>query len=270
MPSSPIRLIATDVDGTLLSSQGVVPEDNVRAIVAAQKKGIIVAIASGRFPENVAVLLRDYGLSCPIIGTNGAQTTDERLHTLSAHYMAPTAAMAVYETLTAAQADYFIFGKSCVCTARQGNAHHSELSQGEAMGGLGIRYYHGPEAALSCCRGPVYKFFVCDNVPLDPIRAALRLIPDIELTQSGEQNIEVMPRGVHKGRGVEDLAAHLGVPLSQVMTLGDQENDIPMLRIAGFGVAMGNASPSTKMAARLETADNNACGFARAVEKYAL
>lgn len=271
MPDSlPIRLIATDVDGTLLNNHGIISEANLRAIHAAQEKGITVAIASGRFPENVYVLLEDYGLSCAIIGTNGAKTTDANLHVLSEHFMLPQAAMAVHDALTAIGNNYFIFAHDQICTAHQGKVHHTELSQGDRIKALGLSYTNGPEAALACCRGQVQKFFVCDDTPLPPIRAALEKIPDIELTQSGERNIEIMPRGVDKGSGVKDLAAALGIPLSQVMTLGDQKNDIPMLRVAGYGVAMGNACVDAKAAARFVTGTNDENGFAQAIEKYAL
>lgn len=268
--SLPIRLIATDVDGTLLNSQGIIPEDNLRVIRAAQAKGITVAIASGRFPENIYVLLEDYGLSCPIIGTNGAKTTDAHLRILSQHFMQPQAVLAVHDTLTALGAEYFIFAHDHICTAWQGGVHHTELSQRERIEALGVSYSHGPEAAVACCQGRVQKFFVCGSVPLAPVRSALANIPDIELTQSSERNIEIMPRGVDKGLGVRDLAALLGVPLSQVMTLGDQENDIPMIQAVGYGVAMGNACPTVKAAARFVTGTNNECGFAQAIEKYAL
>ena len=73
-----------------------------------------------------------------------------------------------------------------------------------------------------------------------------------------------------KGQGVKEFAGLLGIPLSQVMTLGDQENDIPMLRAVGCGVAMGNASPETKAAAAFVTGTNDKAGFAAAVRWYAL
>ena len=79
----PIHLIASDVDGTLLNSHGTIPEENIAAIRAAQEKGIIFAIASGRFPENVYVRIQPYGLSCPIIGVNGCHITDEKLQPIS-------------------------------------------------------------------------------------------------------------------------------------------------------------------------------------------
>ena len=270
MPQLPIRLIATDVDGTLLDRQGQMPEENLRAIRAAQEKGIVVAISSGRFAENVYILLQNYGLSCPIISINGARLVDENLRLLSAHFMDRQAAWRVRDALDEAGADYFIFGHRMICTSKLDRSHQSELSQKEKVNALGLFYDHGPEAITRCLQEPIYKFFVYDTIPLPPLREELKKLPEIELTQSSPRNIEIMPRGVNKGFGVVSLAARLQIPLAQVMTLGDQENDIPMLSAAGCGVAMGNASPETKAAARYVTDTNQECGFAKAVERFAL
>ena len=266
----PIRLIATDVDGTLLASNGKLPEDNRRAILAAQERGVIVAIASGRFAQNVYLLLQDYGLRCPMIACNGAESTTEDLVPLAEHAIPPAPLEAVYDTITRAGADYFIFAQGCVCTSRSDRMHHSELSHGERIASLGFRYTRGAEAVKAALRLPVRKFYICDNVPLPPLRAALAKIPGIELTQSSDANIEIRAAGVNKGLGVADLAAHYGIPMSQVMTLGDQENDLPMLKAAGWGVAMGNGSEQAKHAARFVTDTNDNCGFARAIERWAL
>ena len=270
MTQLPVRLIATDIDGTLLNRQGVISERNLRAIHAARERGILVAIASGRFPENVFVLLERYGLRLPIIGENGARVTDEALRLLSERVMAPKAAEETLETLISLGSDYFIFGDRAICTSTDGMVHHSELSQGERMKELGFRYYHGPKEARELIQGSVHKFFVCDNKPLAQVRQALQRIPEIDLTQSSARNIEIMPSGVDKGRGVADLANALGIPMEQVMTLGDESNDIPMLRAAGYGVAMGNGSEEAKRAARFVTDTNANDGFAKAIEKYAL
>lgn len=271
MAPSPIRLIATDIDGTLLSSALQIPDRNLRAIRAAQEKGITVAISSGRFPENVYVLLQDYGLRCPIIGTNGADVIDENLNRLSETFIAPDAALRALEELTRLGADFFMFARQAVCTSSKTRKHHSELSFGDRIRAMGFAYYHGPEeAAMLAAQGIAHKFFVCDNVPLERVREALRGIPGIDLTQSSANNIEVMPCGMDKGIGVRILADALDIPMAQVMTLGDEGNDIPMLRAAGCGVAMGNASAEARAAARFITDTNDACGFAKAVELYAL
>ena len=268
---NPIRLIATDVDGTLLNSQLKIPDRNLRAIHAAQEKGITVAISSGRFPENVYVLLQDYGLRCPIIGTNGADVIDEKLNRLSETCIAPDAALRALHELIRLGADYFMFARQAICTSRETRRHHSELSFGDRIRALGFTYYHGPdEALLLAGQGIAHKFFVCDNVGLDRVRESLDGIPGIELTQSSANNIEVMPCGVDKGIGVQALADTLGIPMEQVMTLGDEENDIPMLRAAGYGIAMANGSAEAKAAAKYVTDTNEECGFAKAIEKFAL
>ena len=269
MPS--IRLIATDIDGTLLNSERIIPDRNLRAIRAAQEKGITVAISSGRFPENVYVLLEDYGLRCPIIGMNGADVIDEGMNRLSETCSAQEAAECALKVLIRSGADFFMYARQSVCTSSETRKHHSELFYGERIRALGFTYYHGPEeAARLAAQGFVHKFFVCDNVPLEPVREALRGIPGISLTQSFANNVEVMPGGVDKGIGVRIMADALGIPMTQVMTLGDEANDIPMLRAAGYGVAMGNGSADAKAAARYVTDTNDECGFAKAIELYAL
>ena len=266
-----IRLIATDVDGTLLNSQLKIPDRNLRAIHAAQEKGITVAISSGRFPENVYVLLQDYGLCCPIIGTNGADVIDEKLNRLSEACIAPDAALYALRELIRLGSDYFMFARQAICTSRETRKHHSELSFGDRIRALGFTYYHGPEEALTLAGlGIAHKIFVCDNVPLNRVREALGGIPGIDLTQSSANNIEVMPQGVDKGIGVRALADALGIPMDQVMTLGDEGNDIPMLRAAGYGIAMANGSAEAKAAANYVTDTNDECGFAKAIERFAL
>ena len=267
----PIKLIATDIDGTLLSSERIITERSLRAIRAAREKGITVAIATGRFPENAYMLLEDYGLRLPIIGVNGARIVDESLQEISSHEMNPAAVGETLNVLLNAGSDFFIFGDHAICTATRQRLHHSELSHGDRIKALGFQYYHGKEEVEEfVARHAVYKFFVCDNMPLPPIRQALSAVAGIDLTQSWYNNIEIMPAGVDKGQGVRDMARAMGLSMDQVMTLGDQSNDIPMLKAAGWGVAMGNASEETKSAARFVTASYAEEGFAKALETYAL
>lgn len=270
MTDLPIRLIATDLDGTLLDYRGEMVPENIGAIRAAQEMGVTVAIATGRFPENAYLKILDSGLTCPIMGENGASIVDEQLRPLSMHAMDPEAARRTLEIIRDFGADSYIFGYKVICTTRIDAHHHSELSQGDRIGKLGIRYVHGMDAAEEMVRGPVHKFYICDNVPLEPIRRAIKEIPNVAVTRSAQFNVEVMAKGVDKGSGLKELAALLGVPMAQTMALGDHDNDAPMLKAAGWGVAMENGSEKAKKAARFITADCREGGFARAVEKYVL
>lgn len=270
MPGQPVRLIAADMDGTLLDDHNKIPERNLRAISAAREKGIVFAIASGRFCENVYLELAEYGLRCPIIGSNGAQIVDENLRTIRENRMEKRAGIETAEILLSLGNDFFIFATRMVCVSNGDRMHHSEVSQRDQMRELGITYYRGRDGVMRVVNDHVHKFFVCDNRPLEPVREALKQVGGIDLTQSWVNNIEIMPAGVDKGRGVSDLARILGIPMSQVMALGDEGNDIPMLTAAGYGVAMQNASEAAKSAARFITDTNDQCGFAKAVEEYAL
>lgn len=266
----PIRLIASDVDGTLLNSQGLISDENLAAIRAAQENGILFAIASGRFPENVYVRMQKYGLSCPIIGTNGCRITDEKLQPIFSSAMAKAAAKEVMDVLFQDGVDFFMFTTHSVCTSDENLPHHSEISNPDAIKALGFTYGHGKSEMMAGLDEPVHKFYICEGRPGTPLWQRLELIPGVALTQSGDNNIEVVPEGVDKASGIAMLAQHYGIPLSQVMTLGDHENDIPMLRAAGYGIAMGNATDNAKKAARFITDTNDRHGLAKAIWQYAL
>lgn len=270
MTHPPIRLIASDVDGTLLNSRGQVSPASLSAIRAAQEKGIVFAIASGRFPENVYVRMAEYGIRCPIIGVNGCHITDENLNTIHTASMSGQAARAVMDLLFDRGVDFFMFNQHAICTSSAGLPHHSEITKPEEITSLGFRYYHGREEMLQCVNTPVQKYYICEGSRGDALWQQLERIPGIALTQSGDHNIEVIPAGVDKATGVSALARHLQIPLAQVMTLGDHENDIPMLAIAGCGVAMGNATKNAMAAARFITKDNDQEGLAHAIRTWAL
>ena len=79
--------------------------------------------------------------------------------------------------------------------------------------------------------------------------------------------LEVIPKVINKGQGIRDICKVLGIRAEQVISFGDAENDIPMIREAGMGVAMGNAAEVVKQAADMVTLSNNEDGIAAALEK---
>ena len=79
-----------------------------------------------------------------------------------------------------------------------------------------------------------------------------------------------MPQGVSKGRAVKELAEKMGIGPDQVMTVGDFDNDLSMIEYAGYGIAMGNATPKVKAAAKYVTLTNDEDGVAAAIRKYVL
>ncbi len=267
-----IRMIAMDMDGTLLTREGKIPPENLRAMRDALNMGVLPVIASGRFPENVSLILQEAGLNIPVIGTNGCEIMEEPMgRLLFEHFMDADAARAAAEMLNAHEAGFFLFSQKRVTTSRTEEHHHSELSQEELLRQHGFYYGHGPADVRAVLETGVYKFFVPKNGrDLSALREELEQIPHLCVTSSSPNNIELMPEGVDKGTGIRELAGHLHIPLAQVMALGDQENDLPMLTCAGYGVAMGNAPEHVKQKARYVTARFDEFGVARAIEKFVL
>ena len=87
------------------------------------------------------------------------------------------------------------------------------------------------------------------------------------MVQTAAFYLEIIPSVINKGQGIRDICGVLGLEPAQVIAFGDAQNDIPMLRVAGMGVAMGNAAEAVKAAADLVTCSNNEDGIAAALEK---
>ncbi len=118
----------------------------------------------------------------------------------------------------------------------------------------------------------INKFLVSDEETNDETRRQLTaLVGDrATVTQAVPEYIEVLPPGASKGRGVQMLLDDLGIAPHEMLAIGDGENDLEMLQMAGVGVAMGNAKTTVKAVADYVASDNNHSGVAEAIEKFAL
>lgn len=265
-----IRLIASDLDGTLLDHQSKLTSKVRDAIIAAQENGIIFTACTGRFPENASLVMQDAGIICPVISLNGAcielSPFGEMIHQ---EFLQLESAQLVFDALERMGEGYFIFGESAVISRFNEFRHHSEVDfSNRPEIKSRIRYDYGKDACLEALKQPIYKFYVYftpHSKEIAMVRDALANIPGISLTQSSERNIEVMPSHVNKGTGLMLLSQRLGVAADHVMAMGDQLNDLPMLNFAKMPVAMGNACEEIKKAAVMVTADHQLGGAADAI-----
>lgn len=268
-----IKLVALDMDGTLLDRSSRLTDFTIDTLRSAQRAGITVAICTGRYLENVQVMLQDAGIACPIIALNGGtvQAGEQRVHTA---FMPQGTVRRLYEAFEQTNASYYLFGEKSVVTRRSGQRHHSEISYARRLeGDFGVRFAVGKEAAEAASHKRQFKFYVYqdfESCTVDAALAAIRDISGIACTRSSDHNFEVMPAGVDKGTGLYQLAQHFCIPMQAVMAVGDQENDIPMLNVAGLSVAMGNASDKAKAAADAVTQSNAEDGAAKAIIRFAL
>ena len=274
---SKIRLISVDMDGTFLNPQGRVSHENLEAVKAAQSAGIIFSIATGRFYENAAIGLKDLGLDCPLITLNGGKIAASPLgQVIATHKMSVESAMESFYILEEQEAAYYIFSDKFVGIRANEDRHHAQIEFGDdrMLQETDTHFVYGRDACLKLIEKGIYKYYVHaynDLEALGSIRTALSAQAKLSvLTQSSFSNIEIMPPGVDKGTGIMELVNFLGIRLDEVMAIGDQENDLPMLITAGLGVAMENASESVKEKVDVMTLSNAEDGVAHAIYTYAL
>lgn len=269
-----IRLIASDMDGTLLNSKGLISEGNLEAIKQVQAKGIIFAICTGRFAENVGMMLDEINLNCPVISLNGCLVQDAPFgKLLSENPMDAGAALQVQKVMEESGVNYHIFSRSGVYSSSPKHLHHSQLTYGDRIVRRGnVHYASGKEACRQAAHGIVYKYYAFVKSPAEllPLKAAFSGIDHIDITQSSDFNIEIMPANIDKGTGIKALAEAYGFSLQETMVLGDHLNDLPMFEKAGFSVAMENAVDEIKKIADAISAGYEEDGVAQAIRRYIL
>ncbi|MBR6705523.1 MAG: Cof-type HAD-IIB family hydrolase [Clostridia bacterium] len=264
-------MICMDLDGTLLDPGGNVSDLDARAVREAQENGIVCAIASGRAEGNVILMLRDAGLVCPACVLNGGLVIDEKGEILDSCPMDRALSLKICDMLAEEKLKFVLLGDKTICTSEKGFPHHSEEKYGERMREMGHRFAHGLDELRSFAReGTTYKYYLCEMEQPGRILDILKGIPGISVTRSGRQNFEIMPAQVNKVRGIAVLCRHYGIGMDRVMCIGDEMNDLEMIRAAGVGVAMGNAAAEVKDMAGYVTFDNASGGVAQAIRSLAL
>ncbi len=268
-----IRLIATDLDGTLLDTEGAISPRSADAVRRAREKGVIVCIATGRIHSTCAHFHRELGLDSPIIAVNGAwiqhceeilerhplpqDAFEDGLRIAEKREVSPMAVIEDKMAYLAEDKRYldvllgFYEDRSCFMEL---NSRAEMIERMRASG---------------CER---LTFIGADTGVLSSLRAELteRFAGQLEVSSSWATNIEIGKAGISKGYAVGRLAEIFRIPREEVMTLGDHDNDVSMLRYAGYSVAMGNACEAAKAAARYETDTNGDEGFAKALERFVL
>lgn len=275
-----IKLIATDLDGTLLLPDHVsVSRENADALRAASEQGIKIVIASGRthevFPAGVRNLeFIDYALM-----SNGSSLMAFDTKTGEPMSHSPVTEIPydvwdpVFRMMSDAGADpeIYAFGRSFMDLYR-GERYGSGLLPDALVAEL-KSHITFVDDVTETLRGRSIEKICALTIP-EENRADLTdaLVSDdrLEVTSSIPGNIEVNLRGTSKGRALAMLCDALDITSDEVMALGDAENDIEMLKFAGCSVAMGNATDEAKSVSLYVTETNAEHGVAKAIYKYAI
>ncbi len=272
--SRPIRLIVTDMDGTLLDPDKQITARTVEAVRAARKQGVAVTICSGR----IHTMMENYLPALPVEGlylaANGAVIADAGTGAIvwgapiqenEVAALLDWAAARNYDVgVMAAGACYFL--RDAVCMGRF--EAYNQMIKPQGFSGVRCRILSPGEVPGE----PVYKILACeeDESRHRAMADYIATRPSLSDTVSEPGLLDISAAGVDKGSGLRRLMELMGVEREEVCTFGDYFNDLPMLREAGLAVAMGNACDAVKACAHLVAPANDEDGVAQVIESHIL
>lgn len=284
-----IKLLALDLDGTLLDSSGKIPEANKLAITQAEEKGVLVTICTGRrFRDAIPVAL-ELNLNAPIICHNG--TLIKFADTLETVSFSLLETQTVFEIIKVGKE----FGGDALVSCNP-NTKGTLLYDTISNQNIPLQKYiewskrlHGTEAEEAIhhvekleevvqqeevihisfsgtCQPMLELQKTLENELLDNVNILATTYPQLDFTL-----LDILPPNTSKGSGLEKLALSNGLKSQNVMAIGDNFNDVEMLDFAGTGIVMGNALPDLLENEKYQTTlSNDESGVAEAIKKFIL
>ncbi|PDY37474.1 HAD family hydrolase [Bacillus wiedmannii] len=283
-----LKLIALDMDGTLLSSNLEISKENLQAIQTAKEAGHIVMICSGRAKEDALKLLEEYKLSLPVGASNGAIVyVDGKV--INSRCLQNDKVYKLAKLLEFEGFPYKLYTNKGVYSpytwqdqvmqAFEENKHALDvtleelerITEKQKKSNL-ITDFQKIEDVVNNPELEISKFFILtfNATHRAQLLSMLQEDTDISVTASAPTNVEIMDKHGHKGNGLQEMAAYFNIPIEDTIAIGDNFNDVPMLQVAGLSVAMGNAEEDVKKLCDVVTLTNNEHGVAHAIEKFVL
>ena len=259
-----IKLIALDLDGTLLDPAGAITQGAKDAIAAARAAGIRVVLNTGRPIPEAIHFARLAGCDGYLSCLGGAALVDsESGQVLRRHDIPEPSGTRALELCLGREIELMIFAGNEILV--------DPFSRASLRRTYPFPAFH--DNAVDC--GDPLAYMAQHGLPLTKIHGdynpgrypleELAALPGLQLTRSNERDFELVPAGVDKGKALAELAALYGLTLADCAAVGDSDNDMAMLRAARLPVAMGNAPQAVKAAARLVVDTNAREGVAQAI-----
>ena len=262
-----VRLMAIDIDGTLLTSDGRITSGVLGAVRAAQSCGVRVCLATGRMWSSAARYVQMVGADSPVILHNGGMVYDFQTgRVLRRVTLAHDVARAVLEVLRDfPQVEPHLCVDDRVYIARR-NALSGAYARRE-----GVILHEVGDLIAFLPPDPMKILIVGDPHDLSDVHAVLARLPHrMNLVFSLPHYLEVLPAGSSKGAALRYVAELFGVPPEAILAAGDYLNDLEMIEFAGLGVAMANAPEALRRRADYVAPSNDAEGLRDVIERFIL
>lgn len=271
------KIIAVDMDGTLLNDDKHISDYNIEMIHKAVDCGVKFVIASGRIPSGLKFYEATVSKKQPMICCNGAIILDENKNDIYLNSIEKNSALQVIDVLREKKDTYYHFYSEGIVHGEQfgfgieGVYEFNRKSDRDLR--MEIRLVSDAKEYIKNISKEINKIVVQDKdlQYLDELRKKLDNIQGVETTKSNIDNIEICAKNVNKGNGLEILANHYGISLEQCIAVGNDENDISMIKCAGLGVAVKNSRDYIKEFANYVTErDNNNGAIGEVIKRFIL
>ena len=268
-----IKLIALDLDGTLLDEKKRVPDANREALREASSRGILIAIASGRMTPRIECVEEVLGIDCVVIAYNGGKVLGPRGsgRPVIAHRPLPADVAEIFIRYSREKGLLLNFYQDDKLYAEDGPLRKPFMAL--YAGRTGAEYHIEADLGRFIGTEPTKLILLASPEERDRLHDEFNsaLAARAFITKSDPEYLEIMAPGVDKGTALEEISRFYGIDASEVMAIGDADNDLGMLGTAGWGVAVANARPNVKAAAKTVTERTNDEGaVAEAVKRWAL
>ncbi|CAN7582626.1 Cof-type HAD-IIB family hydrolase [Peribacillus frigoritolerans] len=245
MEKQNIKLVALDMDGTLLNKAGEISEENRRAIKEAENQGVFVVLSTGRSYATCSDFAKSMELQSYLITVNGSEIYDNQGKLVERNIVDSESIQWMWELSQKHNTHFWAI--SC------DNIYRAEM----------------PEK-IHDSQWLKFGFDTNDESIRQIIMDELVSKGTFEISNSSPTNIEVNAMGVNKAKAIKLVCSLLDITMENVMAVGDSLNDLAMISEAKVGVAMGNAQEIVKEKADWITATNEEDGVAKAIRKWVL
>ena len=279
-----VKLIATDMDGTLLNSAHEISEENIKAIQYAQSKGVTVAIATGRAFYEANTPVKPTGLKVPFICLNGAEVRDEDFNIIYTSKLNNEQIKRITNVLKEHDLYYQVYTSARIYTEDKEKDLQIYIDIAEKMGHTpdvekirrsiqkridngSLKEVQSYDEIYERDGEIVLKFlaFSSDLDKIDAAKEALASYNSLAVSSSSRGNIEITHNDAQKGIALQAICEQLNITMDEVMAIGDNLNDVSMLERAKYSFAMSNGAEEVKQVAKFIAGDNEESGVGRAI-----
>ncbi|PWT92474.1 MAG: Cof-type HAD-IIB family hydrolase [Proteobacteria bacterium] len=260
---TPISLVVSDVDGTLVTKDKRLTDGAKAAVQRLRQAGIGFTITSSRPSIGMRFLIEPLAIALPVGAFNGSSIVDPQMKPVEQHLIPTSAAERSVKILNEFGVDIWVF-TSDKWLIRNPDGRYVTHEQRTIRADPTIVGDFSPYLSSTC----KIVGASADATHLEACEKAMQeaLGKEAEAIRSQTYYLDVTPPGCNKGTFVQAMARRLNISTDAVATIGDMQNDLAMFRVSGLSVAMGNAADNVKQQATYVTSSNEQEGFAGAIE----